>query len=175
MQRAKKYIILFIFICLTGISMAQSYQVRDGLGIFVGGNFSDIVGRGVRTGNEPKLGFRGGFSLESTAMESFYIRSELLYSQKGARISAGIGQQTSIRQTYHTIELPVLGCFEFTRGISIGGGLYLSYLIDSSLESQFGGTTIPIEFQEDDLRNLDFGYAVELNILDESGLQGGIR
>lgn len=175
MQPAKKYIILFIFISCAGVANSQSYQVRDGWGILLGGNFSDIVGRGVQVGNEPKLGLRGGFSLESTAIDNFYFRSELLYNQKGARISAGIGQQTAITQTYHTVELPVLGCFEFTKGISIGGGLYLAYLIDASLESQFGGTTIPIEFQEDDLRKLDFGYAVELNILDASGLQGGIR
>ncbi|QNL21671.1 outer membrane beta-barrel protein [Hyphobacterium sp. CCMP332] len=175
MKTSKIILLSLLLFLLKSPSFSQAFSTRDGWGIVVGGNFSDIVGRSVQIGNEPKFGLRAGFSLESTAVNQFYFRSELLYNQKGARISAGIGQQTAILQTYHTLEIPVLGCFEFTKGVGIGGGLYGAYLIDSQLESQFGGTTVPIQFQENDLRRLELGYAVELNFFKQEGLQGGLR
>lgn len=175
MNLSKIFLTLLFFLSVIASSQSQSYTLRDGWGIVGGGNFSDIVGRGVQVGNEPKFGFRGGFSLESTALNQFYFRSELLYNQKGARISAGIGQQTALLQTYHTVEVPVMACFEFTKGIGIGGGLYGAYLIDSKLESQFGGNSVPIQFQESDLRKLELGYAVEINFFNPRGVQGGLR
>ena len=138
MKTSKLYFSILFLLLFCQELAAQNYSLRDGWGIVGGGNFSDIVGRNVQVGNEPKFGFRGGFSLESTAVNQFYLRSELLYNQKGARISAGIGQQTAILQTFHTLELPVMGCFEFTKGIGLGGGVYLAKMLDSNLESQFG-------------------------------------
>lgn len=175
MKHTILYFFILFLISFHTVSNAQEYTERDGWGVIVGGNFSDIIGRGVQVGNEPKFGLRGGLSLESTAVSQFYFRSELLYNQKGARISAGIGQQAAILHTFHTIELPVLGCFEFKKGIGIGGGLYGAYLLSSKLEGQFNGSSIPIQYQEDDLRNLELGYAVELNFFKPTGLQGGLR
>ncbi len=175
MNTSKIFLSTLIFLSFISFAHSQSYTVRDGWGIVAGGNFSDIVGRNVQVRNEPKFGLRAGFSLESTAMEQFYIRTEFLYSQKGARVSDGNAQPSSILQTYHTIELPVMGCFEFTKGIGIGGGIYGAYLIDTKLESQYVGSSVPFEFQEGDLRKLELGYAVELNFFNPSGVQGGLR
>jgi hypothetical protein len=169
------YILCACLLIFCSSAYSQAYSERDGVG-FVGGlNFSDIVGRGVRVGNEPKLGIRAGFSLETTLESSFYLRSELIYNQKGARVGTGFSQQGSVTQTFHTVELPLIGCFEFAEGIGLGGGLYTAYLIDANSEVQFGGTTTPIEFQESDFRKFEFGYAVELNFYNYTGLQGGIR
>ncbi|MEQ8360488.1 MAG: outer membrane beta-barrel protein [Cytophagales bacterium] len=175
MKTSKIILFSLLLFLLESPSFSQAYSTRDGWGIVGGANLSDIVGRGIQLGNEPKIGFRGGLSLESTAAELFYIRTELLYSQKGVRNSAGFGLQTAVVQTFHTIELPVLGCFEFTKGIGLGGGLYVDYLIDAQLKGQFGGTTVPLELQKGDLRSLGLGYAVELNFFNPTGMQGGLR
>ncbi len=175
MQKIKQLIFSIVLIFQLTITYAQEYHVRDGFGILIGGNFSNIIGRGVSVGNEPKLGLRTGFSLESTVMNSFYLRTELLYNQKGSRISAGIGQQSTITQTFHMVELPVLACFEFTKGFGIGGGIYSAYLIDATSESQFGSTSAPIQLIKSDLRKIELGYAVEINFFKSSGLQGGLR
>lgn len=165
----------FFLLCVI-ISSAQDYTERDGIGIIGGANFSDIVGRNSGGGNEPKLGLRAGFSLESTVMQNFYLRTELLYSQKGTRFSGGFTNQTAVTQTFHTLELPVMAGFEFIKGVGIGGGLYLDYLVNAEADFQFGGNSVPIEYNTDDLTRFGFGYLVELNFYDAgSNFQGGLR
>jgi hypothetical protein len=171
---ANKSVFFLLILCtLSPIIQAQEFSPRDGWGVVGGANFSDVVGN-IQYGNEPNLGIRGGFSLESTIMSSFYFRSEFLYSQKGTRYNQGFGFP-SFTQNYHTVEVPLLGCFEFIKGVGIGGGLYVDYLLSYNANIQFQGSTIPQDLDENNFRKLGLGYLVELNFYSGKMLQGGIR
>lgn len=91
-----------LFLALMG-SRAQAQNFN--LGLEAGANFSNFIGSDVTSGslNAAKLGFVGGAFLCLNFGNSFGIRPELLYEQKGNQIS---GTSTTTELDY--IEIPVL-------------------------------------------------------------------
>lgn len=92
------------FAVLAGSASAQTF----GLGLEAGANFSNFLGSSsdltkIGAANDSKLGFVGGGFLSLNFGNSFSIRPEILYEQKGNAIS---GTTTTTEMDY--IEVPVL-------------------------------------------------------------------
>jgi outer membrane protein with beta-barrel domain len=94
---------LALAVLAAGRVSAQNFD----LGVEAGANFSNFIGSAVsqlgNTANNSKLGFVGGGYLCLNFGNSFGIRPEVLYEQKGAAIS---GTSTTTELDY--IEIPVL-------------------------------------------------------------------
>lgn len=92
---------------LLAFAASQASAQNFDLGLEAGANFSNFIGSAVSqigtNANNSKLGFVGGGYLCLNFGNSFGIRPEVLYEQKGAAIS---GTSTTTELDY--IEIPVL-------------------------------------------------------------------
>jgi hypothetical protein len=99
--------ILAMSLLLVGFTVIQASAQSFNLGLEAGANFSSLIGGDVSKdiGNDlsSKLGFVGGGFLSLNFGNSFAIRPEVLYEQKGTAIS---GTSTTTELDY--IEVPVL-------------------------------------------------------------------
>jgi hypothetical protein len=98
--------ILAMALLLAGLTAHQASAQSFDLGLEAGANFSNFIGSGVTqisSVNDSKLGFVGGGFLSLNFGNSFAIRPEVLYEQKGNAIS---GTSTTTELDY--IEVPVL-------------------------------------------------------------------
>lgn len=105
MNGLKIGLILAAFAVAAAPLRAQSLNTFH-LGLEAGANFSSLLGKdlnSVGSVNADRLGFVGGGYLELNLGNSFAIRPEVLYEQKGAAIS---GSTTTTELDY--IEIPVL-------------------------------------------------------------------
>lgn len=98
---------LMLGLALAALAAGQASAQNFDLGVEAGANFSNFIGSAVsqlgNTANNSKLGFVGGGYLCLNFGNSFGIRPEVLYEQKGAAIS---GTSTTTELDY--IEIPVL-------------------------------------------------------------------
>ncbi len=98
--------LLVLALLLAGMTVVQASAQTFNLGLEAGANFSNFIGSDVaNVGNDlsSKLGFVGGGYLSLNFGNSFAIRPEVLYEQKGTAIT---GTTTSDELDY--IEVPVL-------------------------------------------------------------------
>lgn len=98
--------ILAMALLFLGFSVIRASAQTFDLGLEAGANFSDFIGSDVSNfsnANDTKLGFVGGGFLALNFGNSFAIRPEVLYEQKGNAIS---GTSTTTELDY--IEVPVL-------------------------------------------------------------------
>jgi len=98
--------IMLFSLLLAGLSLGRAAAQNFSLGLEAGANFSNFLGADVSTisgANDSKLGLVGGGFLSLNFGNSFAIRPEVLYEQKGNQIS---GTSTSTQLDY--IEIPVL-------------------------------------------------------------------
>jgi hypothetical protein len=116
--------ILAMALLLTGLTVIQASAQSFNLGLEGGANFSNFIGSDsqnfINGASSNKLGFVGGGFLGLNFGNSFAIRPELLYEQKGTAIT---GQTTTAELDY--IEVPVLLKFSlgtpgFNPGILLG-------------------------------------------------------
>ena len=113
--------LMFGFV-LAALAFGQASAQKFNLGVEAGANFSNFIGSAAPTGslNASKLGLVGGGFLSLNFGNSFAIRPEVLYEQKGNQIT---GTSTSTELDY--IEIPVLlklslGTPVFNPGIILG-------------------------------------------------------
>ncbi len=133
--------ILTLALLLTGVTVIQASAQSFNLGLEAGANFSNFIGSGVSQINnnnvsDSKLGFVGGGFLSLNFGNSFAIRPEVLYEQKGNQIS---GTNTTTELDY--IEVPVLlklglGTPVFNPAILLGPSFSWNLL------AQSGGTNL---------------------------------
>ncbi len=98
--------ILAMSLLLMGFTVVRVSAQSFNLGLEAGANFSNFIGSGVSeigNVNDSKLGFVGGGFLSLNFGNSFAIRPEVLYEQKGNAISG-----TSTTNELDYIEVPVL-------------------------------------------------------------------
>jgi hypothetical protein len=101
-----KFKLWMLSLGLMAVTVGQASAQSFNLGLEAGANFSDFIGSGVSqvsNVNDSKLGFVGGGFLSLNFSNSFAIRPEVLYEQKGAQIS---GTGTTAELDY--VEVPVL-------------------------------------------------------------------
>ena len=114
---------LLMGLALAGLSLGTASAQNFNLGLEAGANFSNFLGSDVSTidgANDSKLGLVGGGFLSLNFGNSFAIRPEVLYEQKGNQVS---GTSTSTQLDY--IEIPLLlklslGSPMFNPGILFG-------------------------------------------------------
>jgi len=134
-------------------------------GIKGGVNFANFYVNDVKDHNL-KLGLNAGFFAKLPLARGLSIQPELLYSNKGSKVTydnfaLGSGEY---RFNLNYLELPLSMVINLTRNFSIHGGAYTSYLVNANITNMGGDGTI------NDVDNLN---ADKFNRFDY-GLLGGI-
>jgi len=150
----------FIFtLCLFGLSFsaAQAQMIEDGVrfGLKLGINGTNLYDDAKAEDRDGRIGFAGGVFAKIPLGQNrrFALRPELLLATKGASYQRD-SFVSSLKFAY--IELPL--SLEFNLSLlNIHGGLHASYLANSKGEFKDEQGN-PINFDKDDLENLDFGW-----------------
>jgi hypothetical protein len=141
-------------------------QGRTRIGIKGGLNASSLFydNQGVSNKNE-RIGFHAGVFAQAPLGEFFAIQPELLYTTKGASADyniVGFNGTNTFKLNY--AELPVLATFKLGQAVELQAGPYVSYLLDSNINSNgaFGSGSSAIN--RDNFNKVDYGVAGGLNI-----------
>lgn len=144
-------------------ALAQG-RVRTGLkgGLNASSLFYD--GQGVSNKSE-RIGFHAGVFAQAPVGEFFAIQPELLYMTKGASANynvLGFNGTNTFKLNY--AELPVLATFKLGQAVELQAGPYVSYLLNSNINSNgdFGTGTGAIN--RNNFNKVDYGVAGGLNI-----------
>lgn len=155
---------------LMGVLLISSFdaaaQGRTRVGLKGGLNASSLFydSQGVNDKNE-RIGFHLGVFTQAPVGEFFAIQPELLYMTKGASGTynvLGFAGKNTFRLNY--AELPVLATFKLGQAVELQVGPYVSYLINSNINSNgdFGLGTSAIN--RDNFNKIDYGIAGGLNL-----------
>lgn len=155
---------------LIGVLLIHSFdaaaQGRTRVGIKGGLNASSLFydSQGVNDKNE-RIGFHLGLFAQAPVGEFFAIQPELLYMTKGATATydvVGFRGKNTFRLNY--AELPVLATFKLGQAVELQAGPYVSYLLNSNINSNgdFGVGTSAIN--RDNFNKIDYGVAGGLNV-----------
>ena len=141
-------------------------QGRTRVGIKGGLNASSLFydSQGATNKNE-RIGFHVGVFAQAPIGEFFAIQPELLYMTKGASATynvLGFTGKNTFKLNY--AELPVLATFKLGQAVELQAGPYVSYLLNSNINSNgdFGSGTNSIN--RDNFNKVDYGIAGGLNL-----------
>jgi len=141
-------------------------QGRVRAGIKGGLNASSLYydSQGVSNKNE-RIGFHVGVFAQAPIGEFFAIQPELLYTTKGASADyniLGFNGTNTFKLNY--AELPVLATFKLGQAVELQAGPYVSYLLNSNINSNgdFGSGSTAIN--RDNFNKIDYGLAGGLNV-----------
>jgi len=141
-------------------------QGRVRAGIKGGLNASSLYydSQGVSNKNE-RIGFHVGVFAQAPVSEFFAIQPELLYTTKGASADyniLGFNGTNTFKLNY--AELPVLATFKLGQAVELQAGPYVSYLLNSNINSNgdFGSGSTAIN--RDNFNKVDYGLAGGLNV-----------
>ncbi|MBN8825330.1 MULTISPECIES: porin family protein [unclassified Spirosoma] len=163
--------ILLATAILTGsFSMLQSnHAAAQGItrvGLKGGLNASSLFydSQGVSDKNE-RIGFHVGVFAQAPVGEFFAIQPELLYMTKGASATynvLGFTGKNTFKLNY--AELPVLATFKLGQAVELQAGPYVSYLLNSNINSNGDFGTGSSAINRDNFNKVDYGIAGGLNI-----------
>ena len=163
-----------ILLVLTGLvtgvsglnSSAASAQGIVRVGVKGGLNASSLFydSQGASSKKE-RIGFHAGVFTQIPAGEFFAIQPELLYMTKGASATYNVlsfSGTNTFKLNY--AELPVLATFKLGQSVELQAGPYVSYLLNSNINSNgdFGTGTSAIN--RDNFNKVDYGITGGLNI-----------
>lgn len=116
------------------------------------------------SGKKERIGFHAGLFTQIPAGEFFAIQPELLYMTKGASANynvLGFNGMNTFKLNY--AELPVLATFKLGQAVELQAGPYVSYLLNSNINSNgdFGTGTSAIN--RDNFNKVDYGIAGGIN------------
>ncbi|MVM41454.1 outer membrane beta-barrel protein [Spirosoma sp. HMF3257] len=117
------------------------------------------------TNKNERIGFHLGVFSQLPVGEFFAIQPELLYITKGASATynvLGFSGKNTFKLNY--AELPVLATFKLGQAVELQAGPYVSYLLNSNINSNgdFGSGTSAIN--RDNFNKVDYGIAGGLNL-----------
>lgn len=120
--------------------------------------------QGVNNKKE-RIGFHAGVFSQLTLGEFLAIQPELLYITKGASANynvLGFNGKNTFRLNY--AELPILVTFKLGQAVELQAGPYVSYLLNSNINSNgdFGSGTSAIN--RDNFNKVDYGLAGGINL-----------
>ena len=165
----KKLIILpalLLALGLAGQSNAQSVKPR--FGITAGANLTSIgkfQSGNVDYNSDYMFGFRGGVFADLPFTSTFGLMPQVLYSQKGGKISETVGGtngEIKLRTDY--IDVPVLFSFKPSPEITLTAGPQMSFLLSQSTDISVNNTASPTITDTKDFRksiiggNVGIGY-----------------
>lgn len=141
-------------------------QSNARVGIKGGLNASSLYydSQGAANKNE-RLGFHVGVFAQAPVGDFFAIQPELLYMTKGASATynvLGFSGKNTFKLNY--AELPVLATFKLGSAVELQAGPYVSYLLNSNINSNgdFGTGTSAIN--RDNFNKVDYGLAGGINL-----------
>lgn len=139
-------------------------KVRTGLkgGLNASSLFYDS--QGVNNKSE-RIGFHAGVFAQAPLGEFFAIQPELLYMTKGASADynvLGFNGTNTFKLNY--AELPVLATFKLGQAVELQAGPYISYLLNSNINSNGDFGTGASAINRNNFNKLDYGIAGGLNI-----------
>lgn len=160
----KIFKILLIFICPIGLSgMAQAQDVdpeelvkRFQVGLKGGLHFNNIFTE-ASVENQGRMGIVLGLTGTYPINDLFSVRTELLYSTKGARHTyntPNFGGNVNFGLRY--LEVPVMGMVTIGNRINIHAGLYGAYRVNTRIVST-GGSGV-MDLGTADISTFDVGY-----------------
>lgn len=120
--------------------------------------------QGVSNKNE-RIGFHAGVFAQAPLGEFFAIQPELLYTTKGAAADynvLGFNGRNTFKLNY--AELPVLATFKLGQAVELQAGPYVSYLLNSNINSNGDFGTGSSAINRDNFNKVDYGIAGGLNI-----------
>jgi len=132
-----------IFILALGLfvgTTAANAQDQIKFGIKAGLNISDII-KGDGNNNfdtKTKAGFNAGVTVEIPLIAGLAFTPEVLYAQKGYKLTSPVGEFT---QTTNFIDVPILASFRLGSSFNIVAGPQVSFLLSTKnkFENGFGG------------------------------------
>lgn len=155
------------FLTSSSDTLAQG-SVRTGIkgGLNASSLFYDS--QGVSNKNE-RIGFHVGVFAQTPIGEFFAIQPELLYMTKGSSADYNttiLGQTFNGRNTFklNYAELPVLATFKLGQAVELQAGPYVSYLLNSNVNSNGDFGTGSGAINRDNFNKVDYGLAGGLNI-----------
>ncbi len=155
---------------LTGAILLNSSdalaQGRTRIGLKGGLNASSLYydSQGATNKNE-RIGFHVGVFAQAPIGEFFAIQPELLYMTKGASADykvLGFNGKNTFKLNY--VELPVLATFKLGQAVELQAGPYVSYLLNSNVNSNGDFGTGISAINRDNFNKVDYGIAGGLNI-----------
>ncbi|GAB4028070.1 porin family protein [Spirosoma koreense] len=145
------------------VSMAQG-TVRTGIkgGLNASSLFYDSQGA---TNKNERIGFHVGVFAQAPIGEFFAIQPELLYMTKGASADynfVGFQGRNTFKLNY--AELPVLATFKLGKAVELQAGPYVSYLLNSNINTNGDFGTGSSAINRDNFNKIDYGLAGGLNL-----------
>jgi hypothetical protein len=143
-----------------------SAQGRPRVGLKGGLNASSLFydSQGANNKSE-RIGFHVGVFAQAPIGEFFAIQPELLYMTKGASADynvLGFNGKNTFKLNY--AELPVLATFKLGQAVEIQAGPYVSYLLNSNINSNGDFGTGSSAINRDNFNKVDYGIAGGLNL-----------
>jgi hypothetical protein len=169
MKKSVNTLLLAAVLTIGALTLNSSNAVAQGrtrVGIKGGLNASSLFydSQGVSNKNE-RIGFHLGVFAQAPIGEFFAIQPELLYMTKGASATynvLGFNGKNTFKLNY--AELPVLATFKLGQSVELQAGPYVSYLLNSNVNSNgdFGSGSSAIN--RDNFNKVDYGIAGGLNL-----------
>jgi Outer membrane protein beta-barrel domain len=142
------------------------------VGIKAGLNFANVT-KTSDFNSSSRSGFHAGVFIATNPDKLIGTHIELLYSKQGYNFKE---KNNSGSVDLHYILLPAYLSFNFTRYLSIMGGLNIAYLIEAGVDTipTSGGGTSTIKIK-DYFKKLDFGFGIGAESHPLGGLVFGAR
>ncbi|RZK50724.1 MAG: PorT family protein [Pedobacter sp.] len=131
-------------------SMDTRVGIKAGANMFMMGKYE--VGNTTFT-SEYRPGFQAGLFLDLPLSEKLSFIPEVLYTQKGGKITGNLGNNTGeIRTTVGYIDVPVILSVNATPNFSVMAGAQASFLTNQETETFANGTSLATSSDTDDFR-----------------------
>ncbi len=155
-----KKLVLVTAIAVFGFSNSNAQDIQ--FGAKLGVNFSDINGDNAISDGPVTSFLNFGVYAEMPINEKFSFQPELMYSVQGFGTGSGEDELVSL----HYLNLPLMGKYYVTKGLSIEAGPQIGFLLsakdnDMDLKNSF--------------KTLDFGVNLGLGYKLNNGLNFGAR
>ena len=149
----KKILLTIITIfAINAVASAQMrFGIKGGLNLANESISSSALG-GLSLSPSMRIGFHAGLVMDSPITESISIQPNLLFSQKGFKLSAN---GNDISTTFNYIELPINFLYHASESFSVGAGPYLGYALSGTVSS--GSQNTNVTFGSGEARRLDYG------------------
>lgn len=155
-------------ILVSGLFLSTSNSWAQGsarVGLKGGLNASSLFydSQGVSNKNE-RIGFHVGVFAQVPVGEFFAVQPELLYMTKGASADYNVltfNGKNTFKLNY--AELPVLATFKLGQAVELQAGPYVSYLLNSNVNSNGDFGTGSSAINRDNFNKVDYGLAGGLN------------
>ena len=139
-----------IFILAIGLFAATAASAQDNIkfGVKAGLNVSDII-KGDGDNNfdtKTKLGFNAGVTVEIPLIAGLAFTPEVLYSQKGYKLT---GNGYEFTQTTNFIDVPILASFKLGSAFNIVAGPQVSFLLSTKNKFDSGLGSVEQTVDED--------------------------